>query len=102
MPGIVAKPKAVLLTGASSGIGAGLARELARKGYRLALTARRADRLEALAAECRGHGAEVVVLASTEADSIDAAAGAQDALLVDLVRRPELAGHAGGYLGAAW
>ena len=30
------------------------------------------------------------------------AAGAQDALLVDLVRRPELAGHAGGYLGAAW
>ena len=25
-----------------------------------------------------------------------------DALLVDLVRRPELAGHAGGYLGAAW
>ena len=31
-----------------------------------------------------------------------AAAGAQDALLVDLVRRPELAGHAGGYLGAAW
>src|SRR4029077_1727328 len=47
-------------------------------------------------------GAEIVVLASTEADSIEAAAGAQDALLVDLVRRPELAGHAGGYLGAAW
>ena len=33
---------------------------------------------------------------------VDAAAGAQEALLVDLVRRPELAGHAGGYLGAAW
>jgi hypothetical protein len=47
-------------------------------------------------------GAEVVVLASTEPDSVEAAAGARDALLVDLVRRPELAGHAGGYLGAAW
>jgi hypothetical protein len=47
-------------------------------------------------------GAEVVVLASTEEESVAAAAGAQDALLVDLVRRPELAGHAGGYLGAAW
>ena len=47
-------------------------------------------------------GAEVVVLASTEPDSVAAAAGAQDALLVDLVRRPELAGHAGGYLGVAW
>ena len=33
-------------------------------------------------------GAEVVVLASTEPESVDAAAGAKDALLVDLVRRP--------------
>jgi GDP-mannose 6-dehydrogenase len=47
-------------------------------------------------------GAEVVVLASTEPESVEAATGAQDALLVDLVRRPELTGHAGGYLGAAW
>jgi GDP-mannose 6-dehydrogenase len=47
-------------------------------------------------------GAEIVVLASTEPESVAAAAGAQAALLVDLVRRPELAAHAGGYLGAAW
>ena len=40
-------------------------------------------------------GAEVVVLASTEPESVEAAAGAQDALLVDLVRRPELAGARG-------
>jgi hypothetical protein len=47
-------------------------------------------------------GAEVVVLASTEPESVAAAAGARDALLVDLVRRPELASREGGYLGAAW
>ena len=46
----------VLVTGASSGIGAGLAREFARRGYGVALVARRVAELETLAAELRAAG----------------------------------------------
>lgn len=46
----------VLITGASSGIGAGLAREFSRRGMRVALVARRLEQLDALAAELRAVG----------------------------------------------
>ncbi len=43
--------KTILITGASSGLGAGMAREFAKMGRDLALCARRVDRLEALKEE---------------------------------------------------
>jgi short-subunit dehydrogenase len=48
----------VLITGASSGIGAGLAREFSRRGHAVALVARRVAELESLAAELRAAGGE--------------------------------------------
>src|SRR5687768_3896380 len=54
--------KNVLITGASSGLGAGMARILAAKGHHLALTARRVDRLEALKAEIEADHPDVEVV----------------------------------------
>ncbi|HUK58419.1 MAG TPA: SDR family NAD(P)-dependent oxidoreductase [Stellaceae bacterium] len=56
----------IVITGASSGIGAALAREYARDGAALALAGRDRARLDGLAAECRALGAAEVRIAALD------------------------------------
>jgi uncharacterized protein len=77
--------RVALVTGASSGLGVDFARELARRGARLVLVARREDRLQAVQEELkRDHGVEVstVTLDLADADGPQA--------LYDLVRQQHL------------
>jgi NADP-dependent 3-hydroxy acid dehydrogenase YdfG len=65
--------RVAVITGASSGIGEAIARALMADGYRVALLARRWDRIRALADEL-GHGAVAIEADVTDRDSIMAAA----------------------------
>jgi NADP-dependent 3-hydroxy acid dehydrogenase YdfG len=66
--------RVAVITGASSGIGEATARALAAAGFRLALLARRGDRIQALADEL-GNGAIAIQADVTDYDSLTAAAG---------------------------
>ena len=62
----------ILITGASSGIGAATARLFASQGYRVTLAARRIERLEMLAQEIGSDGGEALPVATnvTELEGI--------------------------------
>ncbi|SFK99382.1 Short-chain dehydrogenase [Geodermatophilus ruber] len=77
----------ILITGASSGLGEGMARRFAAKGRDLALAARRADRLEALRDELLAAHPGIRVVVS--ALDVDDAAAVEDVV-------PKLAGELGG------
>ena len=72
--------KIALVTGASSGLGDHFARVLAASGARVAIAARRTDRLEALAGELRATGHDALPVAIDVASVASVRAGAQAVL----------------------
>jgi len=94
-----------LITGASSGIGAAIAREYARRGKPLVLTARRVERLEALAAELRTSvPCEVIAADLAEPDAPERLYSATQArgLFVDTLVNNAGYGVPGRYLSEDW
>lgn len=71
-------PRCILITGAGSGIGAGIASELAREGHHLVITDLALDSAEAIAAQIRSDGgsAEALALDVTSDDSVATALAA--------------------------
>src|SRR4051794_8131790 len=65
--------KTILITGASSGIGASSARRFAREGWRIVATGRRRDRLDALAADLGSDKVHTLAFDMRDGDAIEAA-----------------------------
>ena len=96
-----------LVTGASAGIGAELARVFAAKGFDLVLTARRAERLAALAEELRGqHGVRVQVipgdLALPETPALLTSALERDGVVIDALVNNAGFAVPGRYRDTSW
>ena len=73
--------KSVVITGASSGIGAALAREFASRGYNIALCARRVEKLESLKQELsQNHSHIQVISAALDVNELDTVPSVLNAL----------------------
>ena len=90
------KDRTALVTGASVGIGRGIALALAAEGVRLAITARRVEKLEALAAEIVAAGGAQPVLIVQDMYAEDAARCLADAAVAGLGHVDILVNNAGG------
>jgi short-subunit dehydrogenase len=88
------KGKVVWITGASSGIGAALAIAMARAGARLILSARREEKLKAVASQCEKLGVEARVLPLDLAE-LEALRGKADAAW-DMFKRVDILVNNGG------
>jgi NADP-dependent 3-hydroxy acid dehydrogenase YdfG len=80
MPDAVFRDQVVWITGASSGVGEGLAKAMAESGARVVLSARRADELERVRAAMAGDGHEIVPMDVTDLAALPA-------LVADVQRR---------------
>ena len=87
--------RVTLITGASAGIGTELARVFAGKGHRLALTARRADRLLALASELKAQGKPEPIVIPCDLEAPDAGDKIEAALTAAGVELEYLVNNAG-------
>ncbi len=95
-----AKPS-VLITGASTGIGAAYAERFARRGHGLVLVARNAARMEALSARLRQeHGVEIDLIQADLTQPVDLAA--VETRLRDDVRIGVLVNNAGVAIGGSF
>jgi uncharacterized protein len=94
--------RVTLITGASAGIGTELARVFAANGHRLALTARRADRLEALARELAAKGGKKPIVIACDLEDPAAGETIAAALAAEGVELDHLVNNAGfGVFGDA-
>lgn len=94
--------RVTLITGASAGIGTELARVFAANGHRLALTARRADRLEALASELVAKGGKKPIVIACDLEAPDAGEKIAARLAAEGVELDHLVNNAGfGVFGDA-
>jgi uncharacterized protein len=91
-----------LITGASAGIGAEFARVFAANGHRVALVARRADRLAALARDIAAHGGATPIVIACDLEQLDAGDKIAAALAAEGVEIEYLVNNAGfGLFGNA-